>query len=102
MALAAPLGFEPGAGYDYSTTPATTWVPRWGPATNVPAFVLVPRAGGAYTAVERAAPWRRRDVAFEGECLLVGALRGVRRKPPPGRPRRGRCLFRPVSALRRG
>jgi hypothetical protein len=46
-----------------------------GPATNVPAFVLVPRAGGAYTAVEGAAPWRTRDVAFEGECLLVGALR---------------------------
>jgi CubicO group peptidase (beta-lactamase class C family) len=53
-----------------------------GPATDVPAFVLAPRAGNAYTAVERAAPWRTRDVAFEGECLLVGALRACAEETP--------------------
>jgi CubicO group peptidase (beta-lactamase class C family) len=55
-----------------------------GPTTDVPAFVLVPRAGGGYTAVERTAPWRTREVAFEGGCLVTGEMRAC---PDPARER---------------
>jgi CubicO group peptidase (beta-lactamase class C family) len=46
-----------------------------GPLTDVPAFVLVPVAGNAYTAVEREAPWRTQRVVFDGACVLVGEAR---------------------------
>jgi hypothetical protein len=47
-----------------------------GTMANAPAFVLVPRAGGGYTAVERTAPWRTREgFAFEGGCLVAGEMR---------------------------
>jgi len=46
-----------------------------GTMANAPAFVLVPRAGGGYTAVERTAPWRTQEVAFEGGCLVAGEMR---------------------------
>jgi CubicO group peptidase (beta-lactamase class C family) len=46
-----------------------------GTMANAPTFVLVPRAGGGYTAVERTAPWRTREVAFEGRCLVAGEMR---------------------------
>jgi CubicO group peptidase (beta-lactamase class C family) len=47
-----------------------------GTMANVPSFVLVPRAGGGYTAVERTAPWRTREgFAFEGGCLVAGEMR---------------------------
>jgi hypothetical protein len=47
-----------------------------GSMVNAPAFVLVPRAGGGYTAVERTAPWRTREgFAFEGGCLVAGEMR---------------------------
>jgi CubicO group peptidase (beta-lactamase class C family) len=47
-----------------------------GTMANAPTFVLVPRAGGGYTAVERTAPWRTREgFAFEGRCLVAGEMR---------------------------
>jgi hypothetical protein len=41
--------------------------------------VLVPRIGGGYTAVERTAPWRTREVGFEGGCLVAGEMRAPAR-----------------------
>jgi hypothetical protein len=46
-----------------------------GPLADVPTFVVLPRAAGGHTAVERTAPWRTREVAFESGCLVAGALR---------------------------
>jgi hypothetical protein len=50
-----------------------------GRITNAPTFVLVPRVGGGYTAVERTAPWRTQEgFAFEGGCLVAGEMRACR------------------------
>lgn len=46
-----------------------------GTMANAPTLVLVPRAGGGYTAVERTVPWRTQEVAFEGRCLVAGEMR---------------------------
>jgi CubicO group peptidase (beta-lactamase class C family) len=46
-----------------------------GTMASAPSFVLVPRAGGGYTAVERTAPWRTREVGFEGGCVVAGEMR---------------------------
>jgi hypothetical protein len=50
-----------------------------GSITDAPTFVLVPRIGGGYTAVERTAPWRTREVGFEGGCLVAGEMRAPAR-----------------------
>jgi CubicO group peptidase (beta-lactamase class C family) len=49
-----------------------------GPLADVPSFVLVPTADGAYAGVERTAPWRQAAFHFDGDCLAVRELRACR------------------------
>lgn len=49
-----------------------------GPLSDAPVFMLVPVRGGGFTGVERESPWRTRDFAFEGDCLIVADARACR------------------------
>jgi CubicO group peptidase (beta-lactamase class C family) len=53
-----------------------------GPLGDVPQFVLVPTARGAYTAIESAAPWRTRAVTFDQNCMVAGEYRACRHDRP--------------------